>query len=306
MKTSVIVPRLFGGLGNQLFIYAAARRLSVVHGADLALDDVSGFIDDRRYRRSFQLDKFNIKARRATRAERLEPLPRVRRYLKRSWNGCLPYAARNFITQKSADFDPRLLVFRPSGVVHLEGYWQSELYFKDIEPIIRDDLKIISPADERNQDLGKAINEANAVSVHVRFFDHPAAVKAGVALNNAPMVYYKKALQLMRDLVPDGRYFVFSDEPDAARNIVGVSLPDATYVSHNKGDQFAYADLWLMAQCRHFIGANSTFSWWGAWLSKNPLKKVIMPGFHARSNGADRSTSWGFDGLIPSGWYTVT
>jgi hypothetical protein len=97
-----ITPRIFGGLGNQLFCYAAARRLALVNNAELVLDDVSGFTYDDFYQRHYQLDHFSIPCRKATPAERLEPYHRVRRYLKRRWNQRKPFAQRAYLVHKPA------------------------------------------------------------------------------------------------------------------------------------------------------------------------------------------------------------
>jgi len=135
------------------------------------------------------------------------------------------------------------------------------------------------------------------VAVHVRFFDAPQEL----GVNNAKGNYYARAVARMESLVPDAHYFVFSDQPAAAR--ARIPLPDnrITLVSHNQGDELAYADLWLMTQCQHFIIANSTFSWWGAWLAAQPEKKVITPGFEMRQG----KMCWGFAGLIPKEWLKV-
>ena len=135
-----VIVRILGGLGNQLFCYAAARRLALVNDAELVLDTVSGFTYDRVYRRQYQLDHFNIPCRKATPTERLEPFGRLRRWLLRTWNRRLPFEKRSYIFQEGLDFDPRLLEFKPRGTVYLEGYWQSEKYFKDVEDIIRQEF----------------------------------------------------------------------------------------------------------------------------------------------------------------------
>lgn len=291
-----IISRIFGGIGNQLFCYAAARRLALVNGAELVIDEVSGFAYDKVYKQRYQLDHFSIPCRKATAAERMEPFSRVRRYFKRAYNRRRPFEERSYIQQEGIDFDPRLLQVRPRGTVYLEGYWQSEKYFKDMEETIRADLCIQPPTDERNRDMAARIRESLAVAVHVRFFD----ALNETFVNNVPGDYYARAVEKMETLIPGAHYFVFSDQPEAARG--RIPLPDAriTLVSHNCGDDMAYADLWLMSQCRHFIIANSTFSWWGAWLADNPVKYVIAPGFEII--GSRRVTSWGFEGLLPAKW----
>jgi len=289
-----IIARLFGGLGNQLFIYAAARRLALVNGTEVLLDDVSGFTHDVVYQRQYQLDHFSIPCRKATAAERLEPYGRLRRKVLRSWNQSKPFKERTYLLQESIDFDPRLLHVKPRGTVYLEGYWQSEKYFKDVEATIRQDLAIKPPKDAVNLAMAEQIRSSTAVALHVRFFDEPHAE----GINNATGDYYSRAIETMERLVPAAHYFIFSDQPEAACS--RIPLPDArvTLVSHNQGDEHAYADLWLMTLCQHFVIANSTFSWWGAWLASNPTKQVIAPGFEMRQG----KMWWGFDGLLPDQW----
>ena len=291
---SKIIIRIKGGLGNQLFSFAAARRMALVNNDQLLMDDVSGFARDHVYRRQYQLDHFSIRCRKATSAERLEPFSRARRYLMRRLNHRLPFEARSYFQQEGIDFDSRLLQVKPRGTVYLEGYWQSEAYFKDVEETIREDLQIIPPADPENLSMAARMRDCLAVAVHVRFFDAP--IEAG--FNNAPENYYTSAVAAMEAIAPDAHYFVFSDQPEAAR--ASVALPDerVTCVCHNRGDENAYADLWLMTQCQHFIIANSTFSWWGAWLAARAGKQVIAPGFEMRQS----KTSWGFEGLLPKEW----
>lgn len=289
-----IIPRIIGGLGNQLFCYAAARRLALVNHAELVLDDVSGFVYDAVYQRHYQLDHFNIPCRKATAIERLEPFSRLRRLFKRKWNQRLPFALRAYLLQEGIDYDPRFLDLKPQGIVYLEGYWQSENYFKDVECTIRQDLQIKPPTDAANIALAERISKGTAIAVHVRFFDEPNTT----GINNAPGDYYTRAIKQMECLAPAAHYYIFSDQPEAAR--ARIPLPDTrfTLVAHNKGDENAHADLWLMTQCQHFIIANSTFSWWGAWLANKPDKLVIAPGFEKR----DGKMWWGFKGLLPDAW----
>lgn len=289
-----IISRIFGGLGNQLFIYAAARRLALVNQAELVIDDVSGFTHDTVYQQRYQLNHFNIQCRNATATERMEPFGRLRRKIMRLRHQRRPFAQRAYLVQETVEFDPRLLNLKPRGKLYLEGYWQSENYFKDVEASIRQDLQIIPPTDDANLAMSKRISNCLAVALHVRFFDEPKAV----GIDNAPSDYYVRALNEMERQVPGAHYFIFSDQPEAART--RIPLPDerVTLISHNRGDENAYADMWLMTQCKHFITANSTFSWWGAWLSMCPGKIVIAPGLEKRAG----TTWWGFKGLLPDDW----
>ena len=291
-----IITRFFGGIGNQLFSYAAARRLALMNKAELVLDDVTGFTDDHIYQRHYQLDHFNIPFRKATAVERLEPFSRVRRLLKRKWNRHLPFAERAYLVQEGINFDSRLLHYKPQRTVYLEGYWQSEDYFKDVAQTIHQDLEITPPTDAANLAMAIKICGCSAVAVHVRFFDEPNAS----SINNARADYYRSAFEEMERLVPAAHYFIFSDQPEAARTRIPLSDARVTLVVHNQGDEHAYADLWLMTQCKHFIIGNSTFSWWGAWLAERSDTVVISPG-----SVKGLLTAWGFIGNLPSRWKTL-
>jgi hypothetical protein len=269
--------------------------MALANNAELVIDDVSGFSYDHAYQRRYQLDRFNIPCRKATPEERLEPFSRIRRYLKRAHNKCRSFEDRNYIQQEGITFDPRLLHVNVSGTVYLEGYWPSENYFKDVEHLIRRDLQIAAPADAVNLVFASQIQERNSVAVHVRYFDNPAGKRGNSTLGD----YYARAIAQMEQFAPGAHYFVFSDQPDCARGWLPISNDRTTFVNENKGDENAYADLWLMTKARHFIIANSTFSWWGAWLSDNSSKIVIAPKVEPNRP----NDSWGFDGLIPPQWH---
>jgi len=294
-----VITRIIGGLGNQLFSYAAARRLALANNAELVIDHVTGFENEKgRYQRFYQLDHFQIPVRKATYSEQLRPFAKTRRFCKKRISRLLPYQKRSYIEQEKMDFDLRLLQLQLHKNVHIEGYWQSEDYFKDFEEIIRRDLEIIPPQDEINQELARLIKEKESVAVHIRFFDDPGSKSMD---NNASIDYYSKALKKIEKLRPNAHYFVFSDRTEAVKEIF--NLPEERYeiIHHNKGDEYAYADLWLMAQCKHFIIANSTFSWWGAWLAANTGKIIFAPGFKKKYG----KSHWGFEGLLPDNWVKI-
>ncbi len=291
-----VITRIKGGLGNQLFCYAAARRLALVNGAELVIDDVTGFTRDRQYRRHYLLDNFNIRVRKATPWERLEPFERYRRGVMKWLSRRKPFAERRYLEQEGRDYDERLLTLKIKDTLYLDGLWQSEDYFKDVEQIIREDLRIIPPTDALNKRKAEEIRNSHAVALHVRWFDAPGSTE----MRNVSADYYSRAIALMGEKIDSPRYFLFSDDPEAAS--AKLPLPEGlvTFVSHNRGDENAYADLWLMTQCRHFITANSTFSWWGAWLSPEKSKIIISPDIRLSS-----TVSWRFSGLIPKSWIII-
>ena len=289
-----VITRIKGGLGNQLFCYAAARRLALVNNAELVIDDVSGFVRDVTYRRSYALDRFKMPARKATPRERMKPFERYRRGLAKFMARRQPFYRRRYIERQGMDFDRRLLHLQVKGTVYLDGVWQSEGYFKDVEERIRADLRIIPPDDAVNLEMAERILGCNAVAVHVRWFERPESRNAEHNLNKS---YYTRAVKEIIARTRDPYFFLFSNDPDAAQQILDMPDDKITCVSHNRGDENSYADLWLMSKCKHFIIANSTFSWWGAWLSKHDEKLVVAPG-----DQIDGITKWGFAGLLPESW----
>lgn len=290
-----VIIRITGGLGNQLFCYAASRRLALANNAELVIDDVTGFTRDRQYCRKYMLDHFNITVRKATPAERMEPFERYRRGVIKLLSHGKPFERRSYLKQEGRDFDKRLLTLKVKGTLYLDGLWQSENYFKDVEYTIREDLRIIQPADAINQRMAENIRNLQAVALHMRWFDASDSTD-----NNMAIDYYRRAITLLKGKINTPSYFLFSDKPEEAYRKLDLPEDRTIIVSHNKGDENAYADLWLMTQCKYFITANSTFSWWGAWLCSWNEKIIISPSVKISGIG-----TWGFKGLIPSGWVTI-
>lgn len=288
--------RVKGGLGNQLFCYAAARRMALANNADLVIDDVTGFVRDREYRRQYMLDRFQIPCRKATPFERFEPFPVVRRRFGKMMSARQPFPRRTYLQQEGIDFDARVLDVKVARSVYLDGLWQSEGYFKDIEPIIRSDLRIRAPRDAMNEKMAERIHRSSSVALHVRWFSSPNAPSN----YNVSAHYYQQAIARIEESVDTPHYFVFSDMPEAAVKLVPLPCGRFTLVSHNPGEADAHKDLWLMTLCKYFITANSTFSWWGAWLSESTNKIVITTALQVTGKAA-----WGFDGLIPPTWVQI-
>lgn len=291
-----VIIRIKGGLGNQLFCYAVARRLALVNNAELVIDDLTGFTRDYRFRRHYMLDRFNIQARKATANERLEPFERYRRGVIKWLSRRKPFAERYYLEREGMDFDERLLTLEVKRTLYLDGVWQSEKYFKDVEGVIREDLRIIPPMDEQNQRIAKEIRNSQAVALHIRWFE----ASGNTTNRDVPADYYQRAVAFIEEKIDSPHYFVFSDNPEAARAKFDLSESWLTYVTHNRGDETTYADMWLMTQCQHFITANSTFSWWGAWLGGGSKKIVVYP-----SDKKQGIASWGFNGLIPETWIKI-
>ncbi len=276
---SKIIVRLKGGLGNQLFTYCAARRLAYVNNAELVLDSVTGFVDDYVYRNKYALDHFQINARIASSRERIEPFSKYRRKLIKLLSRASQFNNRKYIEEINNKFDSRLIDLRIKRDIYFEGYWQDERYFIDIEDIIRKELQINPPDDEINRDIADQIIRSNSIAIHVRWFDNPKMAQQ----SNVPFDYYLRAINKIEDTVKSPHYFLFSDFPHEASKKFNF-LNKLTVISNNKNNENVYKDLWLMSQCKHFIIANSTFSWWGAWLAQNKSKIIIAPDICSNPN----------------------
>jgi hypothetical protein len=264
-------------LGNQLFIYATARRLALKNDVPLHLDVSSGFQRDS-YRRQYLLDNFRIEAQVATSHDSFgSGLGFLRRRARQKVEQFSEWHHRSYIMEKKRDFDPRILDLEVKKKVYLDGLWQSERYFADIRPTLCRDLELISPRCPATRKTADEIHTVNAVSLHGRSYrEVPAADKAGVAA--LAMDYYRNAAAYVARRVANPHFFCFSDDLAWLRGQLKIDFP-VTFVDRDlttEGDS-TLDDFWLMRQCRHHIVADSTYSWWSAWLSENPGKMVIAP-----------------------------
>lgn len=299
--TRKVVVRLKGGLGNQLFCYAAARRLAWVNDAELVLDAVSGFKFDYLYRRTYALSAFRIPARMATPLEQMEPFGRVRRLIARKISERKPLSQRRYIQQVGVDFDSGILTLPlQKGTTYFDVFGQSERYFADICELLQQDLVMSVPGDQANQEMAKQIEASPSVALHVRWFD------AGDAAHSANMTlaYYVQAVPHLLAKIGRAHFFVFSDRPDQTAALLAPLMQGqpCTVVRHNALSANAEADFRLMRQCRHFIIGNSTFAWWAAWLGEQSHEgtQVFAP---ARNINPEHSVmAWGFPGLLPERW----
>lgn len=289
-----IVARIKGGLGNQLFCYAAARRMALLNNAELVIDKRTGFIRDKKYRRNYMLDCFRLPAREATSREQLFPFERCRRGFLKWVSRRRPFEKRIYLEQENDAFDPRLLSLRVSHDVYLDGLWQSEAYFQDVSENIRKDLDFILPCDDANLRVANEIRSRESIALHVRWFERPGDKE----FCNIKAAYYKKAIAFMEKRIQKPWYFLFSDDLPAALRKIPLPLNRMTPVSHN-GSSLAWADMWLMSQCKHFIISNSTFSWWGAWLGETSSTSIVAPSFNAA-----RNTAWADALTVPTRWIT--
>ncbi|BCX49470.1 alpha-1,2-fucosyltransferase [Haloferula helveola] len=252
-----------GGLGNQLFGYAAARAFALRSGRELFIDDASGFVRDG-YGRSFRLKHFPIEARPAPAALRLGDPKGFRHKSKRSLNKVLPLKWKAYLPEKEGSL--QLLDFDPvRDTVYLNGYWQNEAYFRDATGKIREELQ--PPALEKQGDLEleQRMRDRNAVFVHVRRNRYSPRLGAD---------YYKRSIELASEALDSPCFEVFGDDIAWARK--QLDFGGRTVRFHEEAND-ELVDFRLMTACKHAIVANSSFSWWAAWLGPSLNGHVWTP-----------------------------
>lgn len=282
----MIVTRLSGGLGNQMFQYAAGRRLALARGTELVLDPSPLAGPQVRTPRVYELDPYPIRARLA-KPEDLQRCgrslaARIARRLSR------PGAA----VERHFHFDPEVLDL-PDGSC-LQGHWQSERYFADRAEAVRSELTLARPPDEVNRRLLERIDACNAVSLHVRRGDYASDPAVHAMHGVCSLDYYRSAVACLSERLEDLVWFLFSDDPEWTRT--HLDLGGRSVVVDHSGPEGAAEDLRLMSRCRHHVIANSTFSWWGAWLDPRPDKIVIAPRRWFRDDRRQTRD------VVPDGW----
>ncbi len=282
-----------------MFQYALGRHLSIRNGCELKLDITEFAFDPLR---EYALNKFNTIKTLATQFE----INNLRYGLH---NPLLILVARNlnrfsrhFINasvirsealyeETTYSFDEK--VFTPRQEIYLQGYWQSEKYFKEINHILLQEFKLPAAPDRENARLTNEITNCESVSIHVRRSDYVSNPKTSTIHVCCSVDYYMKAVELVKSRIATPRFFIFSDDPDWAE--ANLKFGNCQIIRNNSMDS-GEEDLRLMCLCRHNIIANSSFSWWGAWLNQNDKKLIVSPRqwFHvSRFDSPDR---------IPDDW----
>lgn len=263
-----IAVRLKGGLGNQLFQYATAYALARRQGKKLVLD--TRFFDNYTLHGGFILDRFSISASLLDDRQRrqfpswqihlLERMPRLSRALKQ------------WILEQGFRFQP--IECTLSGPTNLVGYWQSEKYFSEFRDEIIGEFQLLAPPPAKHWQHYEAMQSRQSVAVHIRrgdYLSNPAALKTH---GFCSLGYYMRALTLLNEKLANPHFYLFSDDIDwTMQQFTATEFADrCTYVTGGSAE----VDLWLMSKAKHHIIANSTFSWWAAWLAKHKAGELVI------------------------------
>lgn len=303
----MITISLIGGLGNQMFQYAAGKALAERHGVPLALD-ISGF---RNYAlRPFLLDRLLVPE--AITSVQEEPTPKTElNFTRAKWKGRidrllgkagLPKLAPspNEYREPHFQYDPAFEALGPQTA--LFGYFQSERYFSSIAGNLRDWFSLREPPGVAAAAALRRIETSRLpISVHVRRGDYlkPGTHEVHGILGES---FYRQVFNLLESKIGrEVELFIFSDDPAAAEQVL--SFLPGSCLNHVRGDpERPWEDMALMACCRHHVIANSSFSWWGAWLNRAPDKIVVAPrAWFAPAEFGKRNTG----DLYPPGWIVV-
>ena len=295
----MIVVNLKGGLGNQMFQYAAGLSLSLYQNTPLFLDfsQLKNTVETDLYtKRNFELSVFKINVNEVSLNDRSTFKNQEAELFYRMKKRFAPALIRNKVFyEPDLQFHPG--VFNLGKSVYLDGYFQSEKYFQHIKERILSEFTLRDSQGNQNKLLAVEMKSCNSVSLHIRCGDYLKDVNKALFGGVCTHDYYKEAIQYLENGITNPQFYLFSDDHTEALKVLG-NKSNVRIVEGNIGDK-SYLDMYLMSQCRHHIIANSSFSWWGAWLNPSPDKIVIAPSKWF----ADSSIPT--DDIVPSTWIRI-
>jgi hypothetical protein len=291
----MIIVKLIGGLGNQMFQYAAGKQLSILHQTELLID--TSYLDkdsNGSYtKRELELNVFNLNLKFASDTDielfNIQKSSKYSRGLQRNFPFLFNYV---YAAESGSLFNKHFFKFPKN--TYLEGFWQSENYFKNCKSILLNEFTPKEPINSINLEWVNKISNCESVFLHVRRGDYISNKNHNLH-NILSMDYYSKALQTIKNNYPDIEVFVFSDDLTWCKENLNFEAK-MHFMDANERTSF-HLDLFVMSFCKHAIIANSSFSWWGAWLNNNPNKIVVAPKqWFLNSNSKD---------LIPNQWIKI-
>lgn len=294
----MIIVKLKGGLGNQMFQYAFGRYLSFKKNDTLKLD--TSFLEKpaRGYtKREYELGIFNIKEKFAKKKE----IPFVIRndylfnkFLLKFFKKNLHLFCINYYPEESL---PKIL--EAKGDLYLDGSWQNYYFPNAIRQVLADEFSLKNSEEflkGKNKKIVHEMKSSCSVSIHIRRMDYVSFSENEKMFSYCDKNYYNKAIDFIKKKIKKPRFFYFSDDINWVKN--NFRIKESVYVNWNKGKN-AYRDMILMSNCQSHIIANSSFSWWGAWLNQQSNKIIIAPKIW---NKQDKEAS---KKVLPNNWIKI-
>lgn len=288
---------LQGGLGNQMFQYAIARALSEHYQSTFLLDrswfDVP---QSETTPRPYQLDLLQIQN--VANSDLI--FPKKPNKLIKALQGFIPANPIVYYQQNAFEFDPSLFRLKRMAErdLFLFGYWQAYPYLEVIRPILQTEFKTKAPTPNHYQAYLQQIRSSESVMLHIRRGDYVNSPSAAKFHGVLPLSYYQQAIEVLLLQKPDSHFFIFSDDLPWAKEALPKNLK-ITFVENALQADAAAQELQLMTECKHQIIANSSLSWWGAWLKQDCNGLVFTPNRWICDNSLDLSN------LLPTSWHRI-
>lgn len=295
----MIISRLNGGLGNQMFQYSLGMVLSKLNKSELYLD-LSLYNNQNKVDtpRNYELNIFsNTVSNKAPSKilSRFTQSHKLKFFLNHYFKLNLSLYPKNWIREDSHRFQQEIL--RLKGDYLLDGYWQTEKYFKKYRKQILKDFTFPKKTSKKNKLIINQIKKKNSISVHVRRGDYVTNEKTNKYHGVCSVDYYKEAINIINKQIKNPWFVVFSNDLNWCKKHLTVPK-NSLFISHNTKKN-SFEDMRLMSLCKHNIIANSSFSWWGAWLNRNNDKIIIAPKKWFRGIKISEVD------IIPSNWKTI-
>lgn len=262
---------LSGGLGNQMFQYAAGKALAERLNTSLNVDLYALNKKTKATSRYFELDVFGFDGAIVSTVKGklfIKARPLIQRF-------------RSFFRSLGFYSDTMAILYQPTiekvrGNVYLSGYFQNEKYFEAYEAVIRRDFTFSNDLQGQNKILAEQIQSEQSVAVHIRRGDYISNQHASSNFVTCDKAYYDNAIAHIKLQVENPVFYIFAEDFEWVKENISFADSVVHYVDWNRGDD-SYIDMQLMSLCKHNVIANSSFSWWGAWLNTNPDKIVLAP-----------------------------
>lgn len=260
--------KVMGGLGNQLFQYALYRQFQ--ENGQQAYLDTSWYYRNKGVDRKYQLNLFQTKVLECSEKQKYQFANNDKNIMGRLYHKIFGKKQSHIIESESGKFNPAILQLKDA---YLDGYWQRKGYFENISELLREELVLTEPLTGENRKMLVKIENTNSVAIHVRRGDYLKVqdMYGGICTEK----YYDDSMDYMRQHIENVHFFVFSDDMNWCRNFFE-EKENVIFVDIN-GENKGSFDLFLMSKCQNMIMANSSFSWWAAWLNKYDDKIIIAP-----------------------------